>query len=134
MRWGLGLSLAVVTAMIAVRVATAASGDDKIEKYFKDTCVVNEAGWIGKDAKTIADNCACKAKTEVKLADPVFKEAILKKQPYDKFPFGDPTNYQRQVLDDCPALRPLMINAICHDPTAPPDTCAAIKDLVSKLK
>ena len=80
------------------------------------------------------ENCACKAKTEVKLADPAFKQAVTKKQPYDRFPFGDPADYQRQVLTDCPALRPLMIQAMCNDPAAPPDACTAVKDMVSKLK
>ena len=95
---------------------------------------MNEAGWIGKDQKSVAANCACKAKTEVRLADPAFKQAVAKKQPYDKFPFGDPAGYQKQVLQDCPALRPLMIQAMCNDPAAPPDACAAVKDMVSKLK
>ena len=94
----------------------------------------NETGWIGKDQKSVAANCACKAKTEVKLADPAFKQAVAKKQPYDKFPFGDPVDYQKQVLTDCPALRPLMIQAMCNDPAAPPDACTAVKDMVSKLK
>lgn len=132
MRWYLALGLAAIAAILVGRAASAA--DDGLEKLFIDTCVVNEAGWIGKDGKTIATNCACKAKTEVKLADPAFKDAVAKKQPYDKFPFGDPANYQKQVLTDCPALRPLMIEAMCHDPAAPPDACNAVKDMVSKLK
>jgi hypothetical protein len=132
MRWFVGLSLLVAAVLLTGRIATAA--DDGLEKLFIDTCVVNEAGWIGKDGKTIATNCACKAKTEVKLADPAFKAAVAKKQPYDKFPFGDPANYQKQVLTDCPALRPLMVEAMCHDPAAPPDACTAVKDMVSKLK
>ena len=49
-------------------------------------------------------------------------------------PFGDPVSYQRQVLQDCPDMRPLMIQAMCNDPAAPPDACAAVKDMVSKLK
>jgi hypothetical protein len=135
MRLASRLFLLVVAAIGLCRIAAAASPDDKaVEKYLADTCVVSEAGWIGKDQKTIATNCACMAGTQVKLADPAFKEAILKKQPYDKFPFGDSVEYQRQVLDNCPALRPLMIQAICSDPAAPPDACTAIKDMVSKLK
>ncbi|HET6157395.1 MAG TPA: hypothetical protein VFE34_03545 [Dongiaceae bacterium] len=131
MRWYLALSLAA--AMLTARAAVAA--DDKgLEKLFVDTCLVNEAGWIGKDKKAVATNCACKAKTEVRLASPAFKEAVAKKQPYDQFPFGDPADYQRQVLTDCPALRPLMIEAMCHDPAAPPDACTAVKEMVSKLK
>jgi len=130
------VGLAVVMTVIGVvgRVAFAAGPDDaSVEKLLVDTCVVNEASWIGKDGKSIAANCACKAKTELRLADPAFKEAVAKKQPYDKFPFGDPTAYQREVLNDCPALRPLMIEAMCHDPAAPPDACQAIKDMIKKL-
>jgi hypothetical protein len=132
MRWYLALSLAAMAALPTGRTATAA--DDKLEKLFIDTCLVNEAGWIGKDKKSVAANCACKAKTEVKLANPAFKDAVARKQPYDQFPFGDPADYQRQVLQDCPALRPLMIEAMCKDPAAPPDACAAVKDMVNKLK
>ena len=110
MRWCLTLCLLSVAAMTVGRGALAA--DEQVEKLFFDTCLVNEAGWIGKDQKSVAANCACKAKTEVKLADPAFKQAVAKKQPYDKFPFGDPADYQRQVLQDCPALRPLMIQAM----------------------
>jgi len=132
MRWYLTLCLVSIAAM---PIGGAALADDKqIEQLFFDTCLVNEAGWIGKDQKSVAANCACKAKTEVKLADPAFKQAVAKKQPYDKFPFGDPAEYQKQVLTDCPALRPLMIQALCSDPAAPPDACTAVKSMVSKLK
>ena len=132
MRWHLTLCLVSIAAM---PIGGAALADDKqVEQLFFDTCLVNETGWIGKDQKSVAANCACKAKTEVKMADPAFKQAVAKKQPYDKFPFGDPADYQRQVLQDCPALRPLMVQALCNDPAAPPDACTAIKDMVSKLK
>ena len=130
--WYLTLPLLAVAAMPIVRPASAA--DDQVEKLFFDTCLVSEAGWIGKDQKSVAANCACMAKTQVKLADPAFKDAVARKQPYDKFPFGDYGNYQRQVLTDCPALRPLMVEALCSDPAAPPDACAAVKDMVNKLK
>jgi len=132
MRWYLALSLAAMAALSIGRAASAA--DDQLEKLFVDTCVVSEAGWIGKDGETIAANCACMAKTQVRLADPAFKDAVAKKQPYDKFPFGDYGDYQKQVLTDCPQLRPLMVEAICHDPAAPPDACAAVKDMVGKLQ
>ena len=132
MRWSVTLCL-VSFAAISMSCAASAA-EDALETLFIDTCLVNEAGWIGKDQKSVAANCACKAKTEVKLADPAFKQAVAKKQPYDKFPFGDPVAYQRQVLQDCPAIRPLMIQAMCSDPAAPPDACAAVKDMVSKLK
>ncbi len=131
MRWFATLCLLSIAALQSGRPATA---DEQFERYFLDTCLVYDKGWIGKDQKSIAANCACKAKTEDRLADPAFKQAVTKKQPYDKFPFGDPADYQRQILTDCPALRPLMIQAMCNDPAAPPDACAAVKDMVSKLK
>ena len=132
MRLHLALCLIVLAAVPVARPASAA--DEQLEKLLFETCMVNEASWIGKDQKSIAANCTCKAKTELRLADPAFKEAVAKKQPYDKFPFGDPVEYQKEVLSDCPALRPLMIEAMCHDPAAPPDACAAVKDLVNNLK
>ena len=132
MRWCLTLCLVSLAALPLGRAANAA--DEAVEKLFFETCMANEVGWIGKDQKSVAANCVCKAKTEVRLADPAFKDAVAKKQPYDKFPFGDPTDYQEQVLTDCPALRPLMIEALCNDPAAPPDACAAVKDMVDKLK
>jgi hypothetical protein len=132
MRWYPALCLLAIIATPLGRAASAA--DDAVEKLFFDTCLVEEAGWIGKDQKSVAANCACKAKTELKLADPAFKQAVAKKQPYDKFPFGDPANYQKQVLKDCPAIRPLMIEAMCKDPAAPPDACKAVKDMVNSLK
>jgi hypothetical protein len=131
MRWPATLCLLSITAM---PIGAALANDKQLEQLFVDTCLVNEAGWIGKDQKAVAANCACKAKTEVKLADPAFKQAVDKQQPYDEFPFGDPLDYQRQVLTDCPALRPLMTQAICNDPAAPPDACAAVKDMIAKLK
>jgi hypothetical protein len=132
MRWC--LALATVALAMLPFAATAPAADAEVERLFFDTCLVNEAGWIGKDQKAVAANCACKAKSELKLADPAFKQAVARKQPYDKFPFGDPAYYQRQVLTDCPALRPLMIQAMCEDPAAPPDACAAVKDMVNGLK
>jgi hypothetical protein len=130
MRWHPALFLAAATLIGGL----AHAADEDLKKLFIDTCLMNEAGWIGKDEKSVAANCACKAETEVRLADPAFKDAVAKKQPYDKFPFGDPAAYQGQVLKDCPALRPLMIEAMCNDPAAPPDACAAVKDMVNKLK
>ena len=132
---GMRFNLALLALLGTAILGHAVLADDKaLEKLFVDTCVVNEAGWIGKDGKTIAANCACKAKTELRRADPAFKDAVAKKQPYDKFPFGDPAEYQKQVLKECPGLRPLMVEAMCKDPAAPPDACAAVKDLVNKLK
>lgn len=128
MRWYLVLPFAAIAAMPIARAA-----DEQIEKLFFETCLANEAGWIGKSEKAVAANCACKARTEFRLADPAFKQAVAKQQPYDKFPFGDPADYQRQVLTDCPALRPLMIEAICNDPSAPPDACAATKEMVNSV-
>ena len=121
-------------SIAALQFGPVASADEQFEKYFLDTCLVYDKGWIGKDQKSVAANCACKAKTEDRLADPAFKQAVIKKQPYDEFPFGDPLDYQRQVLTDCPVLQPLMVQAMCGDPAAPPDACAAVKDMISKLK
>jgi hypothetical protein len=132
MRWCLTLCLVSLAALPFGGGALAS--DEQVEKLFFDTCLMNEAGWIGKDQKSVAANCACKAKTELRLADSAFKQAVAKKEPYDKFPFGDPADYQKQVLSDCPDLRPLMIEAMCSDPAAPPDACAAVKEMVSKLK
>jgi hypothetical protein len=132
MRWYPALCLIAIVAMPLGRAASAAG--DVVEELLLDTCLVNDAGWIGKDQKSVAANCACKAKTELRLADPAFKQAVAKKQPYDKWPFGDPASYQKQVLKDCPALQPLMIEAMCKDPAAPPDACKAVKDLVNSLK
>ena len=131
MRWYLALPLIAIAAMPINRAADAA--DEQLERLFVDTCLLNEAVWIGKDEESVAANCACKAKTEVRLASPAFKEAVAKKQTYDQFPFGDPADYQKQVLTDCPALRPLMVEAMCEDPAAPPDACTAVKDMISKL-
>ncbi|MGH6894178.1 MAG: hypothetical protein ACREEP_18180 [Dongiaceae bacterium] len=132
MRQVRGFLSAVLAMMLTGGAAVA--GDKELEQFFLDTCLVNDAGWIGKDQKSVAANCACKAKTEVKLANPAFKEAVEKKQPYDQFPFGDPETYQKQVLTDCPKLRPLMVDALCNDPAAPPDCRAALEDMIKKLK
>jgi hypothetical protein len=59
MRLCLALCLIAVAAMPIARTARAA--DEQVEKLFYETCMVNEAGWIGKDQKAVAANCACKA-------------------------------------------------------------------------
>ncbi len=123
------LVMTVTTAAFAARAA-----DDPFQNYLFNTCVATEAYWIGKDVKTIEANCACKAKTEEKLASPDFKQAVMDQKPYDKFPFGDPAGYQAQILTACPKLRPLMVDAICNDPAAPKSACDDIKAMVKSLK
>ena len=119
-----------------VAAATAWAAEDPLQKPLHEACLANDAGWIGKSQKEIDTNCTCKAKTEAGLASADFREAILKKSVYDSgvFPFGDTNAYMKKVLTDCPQLRQRMVDAMCHDPAAPPDACAAVKDMVSKLK
>lgn len=127
----------LAVSVLALGIASAAAGqaaDDPFGNYLLNTCIETEAYWIGKDAKSIEANCACKAKTEVKLAAPDFKQAVLDQKPYDKFPFGDPASYQAQILTACPKLRPLMVDAICNDPAAPESACEDIKAMVKGLK
>ena len=126
------LILLCVTFLLATGSARAA--EDKFHNYLYNTCLATEAYWIGKDQKAIEANCACKAKTEARMAAPGFKDAVLKQQPYDQFPFGDPATYQTQILKDCPKLQPLMIEAICTDPNAPKGACEDMKKMVKGLK
>ena len=58
MRWLVTLCLLSVAALQFGRAASAA--EDALEKLFIDTCLVNEAGWIGRDQKSVAANCASK--------------------------------------------------------------------------
>jgi hypothetical protein len=134
MRWCLALSLFTIAAMPVGHAAKAA--DDPLQKPLHQACLVYDAGWIGKTENEVDTNCACKAKTEASLASAEFREAILKKGVYEggTFPFGDYGAYQERILTECPKLRPLMIEALCNDPAAPPDACAAVKDMISKLK
>jgi hypothetical protein len=103
------LLLAVIGIWFA---APSQAADDPFRNYLYNTCLETESYWIGKDAKAVEANCACKAKTEEKLASPGFKDAVMNQKPYDQFPFGDPTTYQQQILTACPKLRPLMIEAV----------------------
>jgi hypothetical protein len=112
----------------------ARAAEDEFHNYLLSTCLATEAYWIGKDKKSIQANCACKAKTEERMAAPAFKDAVLKQQPYDKFPFGDPATYQTQILKDCPKLQPLMIEAICTDPNAPKSACEDMKKMVKSVQ
>lgn len=125
------LLLAALGAWFAM---PARSADDPFHAYLYETCLATESYWIGKDQKSVEANCACKSKSEAAMASPGFKEAVLNQQPYDQFPFGDPANYQKQILTDCPKLRPLMVDAICKDPNAPKSACDDIKKMVDGLK
>lgn len=128
----LPLPLLIVLAVWAA--APVHAEDNPFGNYLFNTCIETEAYWIGKDAKAIEANCACKAKTEEKLASPGFKQAVLEQKPYDKFPFGDPASYQAQILTACPKLRPLMIDAVCNDSAAPKGACEDMKKMVEGLK
>lgn len=124
----------VAAAMIGVPAALAA--EDPLQKPLHEICLVQDAGWIGKGEAEINANCTCKARTEASMASPEFRDAILKKGVYEggAFPFGDFEEYQRRVLTDCPKLQPLMIEALCGDPAAPPDCRQALQDMIKNLK
>lgn len=127
-------SLMLTAALAALFADSAQSADDPFRNYLLNTCLATEAYWIGKDEQSVTANCACKAQSEERMANPDFKQAVLNQQPYDQFPFGDPTKYQSQILTDCPKLRPLMVDAICNDPNAPKSACDDIKKMVGGLK
>lgn len=133
MRWYLVLFLAAITAL---PIDEASAAEDPLQKPLHQACLVQDAGWIGKSEKEIEINCACKAKTEASLASPEFREAILKKGVYEggSFPFGDYETYQKRVLTECPKLQPLMIEAMCSDPAAPPDCRQALESMMENLK
>jgi hypothetical protein len=120
--------------LVLAGTASAPAEDDPFGNYLFNTCIETEAYWIGKDAKAIEANCACKAKIEQKLADPAFKQAVLEQKPYDKLGFGDPASYLAQILTACPKLQPLMIEAVCSDPLTPKGACEDMKKMVDSLK
>lgn len=128
------LPILVLFAVVSWRAAPVHAADDPFQNYLYNTCLATEAYWIGKDEKSVKTNCTCKAKSEERMANPDFKQAVLDQKPYDQFPFGDPAKYQSQILTDCPKLRPLMIDAICNDPNAPKGACDDIKKMVDGLK
>jgi hypothetical protein len=127
-------SFIVAAAMVGIPAALAA--EDPLQKPLYEICLAQDAGWIGKSEAEINANCTCKAKTEASMASPEFRDAILTKGAYEggAFPFGDYEEYQRRVLTDCPKLQPLMIEALCGDPAAPPDCRRALEEMISKLK
>jgi hypothetical protein len=127
-------SALVVATVLAAGQAQGA--DDPLQKPLHDACLAQDRGWIGKTEQEIDANCACKAKTEAALASPDFRDAILKRGVYEggAFPFGDYGTYQKRVLTDCPKLRPLMIDAMCNDPAAPPDCRTALEEMIRNLK
>lgn len=125
----------LVPILLGASIATLAhAADDPFGNYLYNTCLATESFWIGKDQKSVEANCACKAETEEKLASPGFKDAVLNQKPYDQFPFGDPAQYQMRILTACPKLRPLMVDAVCNDPTAPKGACEDMKKMVGGLK
>lgn len=128
-------SSAVALAMVGA-AAAAQAAEDPLQKPLYEICRSQDAAWIGKSDAEIKANCTCKAKTEAGMASPEFRDSILKKGVYEggAFPFGDYEQYQRRVLTDCPKLQPLMIEALCGDPAAPPDCRKALEDMIGKLK
>ena len=126
--------LLLSASLLALSADLARAEDDPFGNYLYNTCLATESYWIGKDQKSVEANCACKAETEEKLASPGFKDAVLNQKPYDQFPFGDPAQYQTRILTACPKLRPLMVDAVCNDPTAPKGACEDMKKMVDGLK
>jgi len=114
--------------------SAAFAADDALQKPLYEVCRQQDAGWIGKGEQEVKTNCTCKAKSESAMATPAFRDSLLKTGIYDPLLIGDSDKYMTQVLKDCPALQQRMIDAMCSDPSAPPDACAAVKDMVKKLK
>ncbi len=123
----------LVTTLLPIGSAAFAA-DNTLQQPLYDVCREQDAGWIGKSEQEIKTNCTCKAKSESAMATPAFRDSLLKKRIYDPLLIGDSDKYMARVLKDCPALRQRMIDAMCSDPAAPPDACAAVKDMVNKLK
>ena len=128
------LSALLLAAIGLWFAAPSQAADDPFHNYLYNTCLETESYWIGKDAKAVEANCACKTNVEEKLASPGFKDAVMNQKPYDQFPFGDPATYQQQILTACPKLRPLMIEAVCKDPATPKGACEDFKKMVEGLK
>ena len=128
------LRCVLLVAVLLPMAGAALAADNSLQKPLYDVCRQQDAGWIGKTEKEIAANCTCKSKSEAAMATPAFRDSLLKKGVYDPLLIGDSDKYMARVLKDCPALQQRMIDAMCHDPSAPPDACAAIKDMISKLK
>ena len=133
MRWNVTLCLLSIAAMPIGRPASAA--EDALEKLFIDTCLVNEAGWIGKDQKSVAANCACKAKTEVKLADPAFKQACAQEAAIRQVPLRRPRRPPAAGAEDRPAHPAADHPGDAQRPRRPARCLTPPwKDMVSKLK
>ena len=128
------LRCVLLVAVLLPMAGAALAADNSLQKPLYDVCRQQDAGWIGKTEKEIAANCTCKSKSEAAMATPAFRDSLLKKGVYDPLLIGDSDKYMARVLKDCPALQQRMIDAMCHDPSAPPDACTAIKDMISKLK
>jgi hypothetical protein len=125
-----------IMAAAMIGVPAALSAEDPLQKPLYEICLAQDAGWIGKSEAEVKTNCTCKAATEAAMASPEFREAMLKRGVYEggAFPFGDFEQYQRRVLTDCPKLQPLMIEALCGDPAAPPDCRKALGDMIKNMK
>ena len=130
------LASSIVAAAMIGAAAAAHAAEDPLQQPLYEICLQQDGAWIGKSEAEIEANCTCKAKTEAAMASPEFRDAMLTKGTYEDgaFPFGDYEEYQRRVLTDCPKLQPLMIEALCGDPAAPPDCRAALQDMIKKMK
>ncbi|HEY3148312.1 MAG TPA: hypothetical protein VGJ75_18285 [Dongiaceae bacterium] len=128
------LRCVLLLAALLLMGGAALAADDSLQKPLYEVCRRQDAGWIGKGEQEIKTNCTCKAKSESAMATPAFRDSLLKNGVYDPLLIGDPDKYMARVLKDCPALQQRMIDAMCKDPAAPPDACAAVKDMISKLK
>jgi hypothetical protein len=132
----MAIRLAFSIMAAAVIGSPAALAEDPLQKPLYEICLAQDAGWIGKSEAEIKTNCTCKATTEAAMASPEFREAMLQRGAYEggAFPFGDFEEYQRRVLTDCPKLQPLMVEALCGDPAAPPDCRQALESMIKNMK
>lgn len=126
----MGLRHVPLLAAMLLMGGAALAADTSLQKPLYDVCRQQDAGWIGKSEKEIAANCTCKSKSEAAMATPAFRDSLLKKGIYDPLLIGDTGKYMKRVLTDCPKLRPLMIDAMCSDPAAPPDCRAALENMI----
>jgi hypothetical protein len=130
----MGLRHVPLLAAMLLMGGVALAADTSLQKPLYEVCRQQDTGWIGKTEKEVAANCTCKSKSEAAMATPAFRDSLLKKGVYDPLLIGDSDKYMAKVLTDCPALRQRMIDAMCSDPAAPTGACAAVKDMISKLK
>jgi hypothetical protein len=125
------LRCVLLVAALLPMASAALAADTSLQKPLYNVCRQQDAGWIGKTEKEVAANCTCKSKSEAAMATPAFRDSLLKKGVYDPLLIGDTGKYMKRVLTDCPKLRPLMLDAMCSDPAAPPDCRAALENMIT---